>query len=282
MAGVDRHVPSGHPYSPIPSPDDVVRARARADATRALPGIALPGIDLRTGEQLALLRQLAAHYGDLPFSDEPGSYRFGYANTWFSHADAVLMALMVMHARPNRIIEVGCGHSSALLLDINDLFFDGTLDLTFIDPDAERVGDVVRSGDLAGRLLECVVQDVPVSTFELLRVNDILAIDSSHVLKAGSDVQYLLDEVLPALVPGVLIHVHDVFYPFEYPQRWLDAGVAFTEAYAIRLLLQHSTAYRIELFTDYLLTHHAEAVARACPRAVARPFETGGIWLRRL
>ena len=273
----DLHVPPGHYYSPIPAPEDIERARVRRDE---LPRT-LPGIDLRDDAQRALLAELAPLYAELPFEEEPGRYRFGYDNTWFTDADAVFLALMVRWSRPQRVIEVGCGYSSALILDAQDLWLEGSAELMFIDPHPARLQSLAREGDLTGQLVAGSVHEVPLDAFGALSRGDILAIDSSHVLKAGSDVHYLLSEVFPALQPGVLVHVHDIFYPFEYPGEWLHAGVAFTEAYALRLLLQDSDAFRIELFTDYVLHFHREIVERDFPQAAHPRFPSGGLWLRR-
>lgn len=271
------HVPPGHYYSPIPARRDIARASACRDA----PPRTLPGIDLRDDAQCALLAELAPLYRGLPFEEQPGVHRFGYDNTWFTDADAVFLALILRWSQPRRVIEVGCGYSSAVILDAQDLWLEGTAELTFIDPDPERLHRLARAGDLDGRLITSAAQDIPQDVFATLSEGDILAVDSSHVLKAGSDVHYLVTEILPRLKPGVLVHVHDVFYPFEYPDTWLNAGVAFTEAYALRLLLQESTAWRIELFTDYVLAFHSEIVERDFPRAARRRFPTGGLWLRR-
>jgi hypothetical protein len=109
------HVPPGHPYSPIASPEDVARALARAaDAPRTLPGI-----DLDEAGQLDLIERLARFYPDLPFADERGPHRYGYANSWFTYGDAICYATLLRHLRPRRVIEVGAGHSSALALDVD-------------------------------------------------------------------------------------------------------------------------------------------------------------------
>lgn len=274
MTELPLHVHPGHHYSPLPSREDVERAERRTRDTTLLPGI-----DLRVEAQFLLLEGLTSGYGDLTFGERPGSHRFGYDNTWFTYADAILMALMVRRAQPRRIIEVGSGHSSALLLDVNDQFLGGCALVTFIEPDATRLREILSEEDLNGRLIDAPVQDVPLSFFDDLAEGDILAIDSSHVVKAGSDAQHLYDDVLPRLRPGVLIHIHDIFFPFEYPTDWLVTGCALNEAYALRSLLQFSTAYQIELFTDYLLTFHHEWMAEHLPLTVRRPFRTGGIWL---
>ena len=140
---------------------------------------------------------------------------------------------------------------------------------------------LVPPGELQDRLVAAPVQDVPLATFEALGPDDILLVDSSHVLKAGSDVQHLLDEVYPRLAPGVLLHVHDVFWPFEYPASWLATGCSVNEAYAIRALLQGSTAFAVVLWNDFLARFHRQWLAANMPLMLAGGFPTGGIWLRR-
>lgn len=275
------NVPPGDAQSPIPSRADVVRAEDLSAEIRAAQSPpALAGINLRGSEQIALLASLQPFYDELPFDDGRPT-RFHYDNTWFPHGDAVAYALMLRHLRPRRVIEAGCGHSSALALDIDDLFLGGGTEFTFIDPDPARLRSLLTEGDLVGRLIEGPVQDVPLAAFEALESGDILFIDSSHVLKAGSDLQFLLNDVLPALAAGVHIHIHDVFYPFEYPDSWLDTGVAVNEAYAIRALLQFSDAYEVVLFTSYLADVQRPWLAEHMPLMLASAFPAGSIWLRR-
>ena len=271
------HVPPGHPYSPIPSAEDVARALRRAEAT----GRTLPGIDLREAEQLDLLQRLLPLYGDLPFRDAPGGYRYHYDNLYFTYADAIGYALLLRRLRPRRVVEVGAGYSSALALDVDELFLGGQTRFTFIEPEAERLRELVPAAELEGRLVARPVQDVPLACFEELRSGDVLFIDSSHVVKAGSDVQHLFDEVLPRLAAGVYVHVHDVFYPFEYPPGWLATGCAVNEAYVLRALLQSSTAYKIVLFNTFLERFHRDWFAAYMPLVLEGRYPTGGIWLRR-
>ena len=123
---------------------------------------------------------------------------------------------MIRHIEPNRIIEVGSGFSSCLILDTNDLHFDGRIATTFIEPYPELLKSLVAEGDeSASTLLPVRLQDVDLSVFEELNRGDILFIDSTHVSKIDSDVNYLFFEILPRLSSGVYIHFHDIFYPFE-------------------------------------------------------------------
>lgn len=271
------HVPPGHPYSPIPSPAD----RARAAAT-AGPGRAdIPGVDLAEAAQWQVLARLEAHYDETAaWLTSPRRGRYDLDNTWFAGADAVLYALMLRELGPRRVIEVGCGYSSALALDTADEFIDHDVDFTFIEPDASRLRSLLNPADLDGRLRECPVQDIPLTTFDELSAGDVLAIDSSHVMRAGSDVQYLLFEVVPLLRAGVFVHVHDIFHPFEYPADWLATGTALNEAYAWRTLLQSNDRLRIVLWNHFLMRFHQEWFATHMPLCLSAPFITGGLWVQ--
>src|ERR1017187_3178032 len=139
------------------------------------------------------------------------------------------------------------------MLDLNERVLGGGVNFTFIDPDMARLRPLLREGDAAhATLIERRVQEVPLEVFAALGANDVLFIDSSHVSKIGSDVNRLFFDVLPALAPGVLIHIHDVAGNLEYPREWLDEGRAWNEQYLLRAFLMHNTAYRIELFTGWL------------------------------
>lgn len=187
---------------------------------------------------------------------------------------------MLREARPRRVIEVGSGFSSAAMLDLNEHVFGGRIGFTFIDPDMRRLRPLLRPDD-AGRctLVERRVQEVPLATFAELRENDVLFIDSSHVSKVGSDVNRLYLEVLPALAPGVLVHIHDVAGNLEYPREWLDEGRAWNEQYLLRAFLMYNRAFAVEFFTDWLFNRRHAFLRERLPLCA----EGGGgqIWLRR-
>jgi hypothetical protein len=130
------------------------------------------------------------------------------------------------------------------------------------------------------------VQDVPLSTFTALQANDILFVDSSHVVKVGSDVAWILFEILPCLAPGVIVHFHDIPYPFEYPLHWLHAGRAWNEAYVLRAFLQFNADFEIRFFNDFMTTFHGDAVRERMPAAMkSSSFEltvpASSLWLAR-
>jgi len=167
------------------------------------------------------------------------------------------------------------------MLDTIDLHLDGRVACTFIEPYADRLRSLLEPGDLERvTILEQRVQDVNLDPFLKLNRNDILFIDSSHVVKVGSDVNYLLGEVLPRLHEGVYIHFHDIFYPFEYPEVWLAEGRVWSEAYALRAFLAFNHTFEIVLFNTYLEHFHREIFKREMPLCLKD--EGGSIWLQKV
>ncbi len=270
-------VPPGHFYSPIPSADD----RRRATRVRELPR-EIPGVDLHEDAQMALLEEMQPLYASLQFTAEPDPRRrYHYENTFYSYSDAVHYALMLLHHQPRRVIEVGSGFSSALLLDIAEqAASERPIDMTFIEPYPDELAALARPGDLDGRLVQSGVQDVELSRFTSLEAGDFLFIDSTHVAKAGSDVNYLYFEVLPRLASGVFVHVHDIFYPFEYPSEWINEGRSWNEAYVLRAFLQHNDDFQIVLFNTFLQSFHEPWYAERMPLCLSN--RGGSIWLRRV
>jgi predicted O-methyltransferase YrrM len=262
--------PPGHYYSPLPSPEDVVRY---APGAWARGPEALHGIDLDIPGQLAMVETLGPLTRDLHFdADRGGATRYYWDNDGFGPGDAVALAAMMRHAKPRRIIEVGAGYSTAVMLDVAERHLSTPPEITCIDPEPQRLRSLLREGDdqrLTVR--ESIVQDLPISFFGSLEAGDILFIDSSHVLKLGSDVAYLLLDVLPLVAPGVLVHVHDIACSFEYPVEWYEEGRAWNEAPALRAFLAFNRDFRILFFSDYLMRFQREVVAAHMPLALRQP-----------
>jgi predicted O-methyltransferase YrrM len=273
---------AGHYYSPIPSRKEVRRDRTRI-FDRSLRE--LPGIDLDDAGQVALLEALARYYPEQPFTPEPSPHtRYHLRNSWFAGADGLMLHLLMRHAQPQRVLEVGSGFSSLVMLDTNERFFDNRIRLTFVEPNAERLLSRLRPGDAAlARIVERRVQDVDLALFRELEAGDILFIDSSHVSKVGSDLNHLLFSVLPELAPGVLVHFHDIPYPFEYPQEWIEYGFAWNETYLLRAFLQYNSTFRIRLWNSYLALAHADLLEDWMPLwTTTVDFGVGGsLWLER-
>ena len=268
--------PLGHFYSPLPSKDEVAAAFSRGGF-----GPPFPAIDLNLDGEFALLQELAAYYPDLPFPQTATSgRRFHLANPSYGTYDACVLYGVIRHLQPRRIVEVGCGYSSAALLDLNDAMFEGRMALTFVDPDLAQFRRLLLPGETArATLFETTVQDVPIEVFESLDANDILVIDSSHVSKAGSDVNHLFFNVLPALKHGVWVHIHDVTGNFEYPRAWLDAGRAWNELYLLRAFLMYNRTFKIMFASSLMSDSHHDFLRERMPMCAAGG--GGQLWLRK-
>jgi predicted O-methyltransferase YrrM len=246
-------VPDGHFYSPVPD------RRLFQDRNHKIFGRDLrdiPGVAIRAPQQRALLHELCDHWKqfeqDLTASPISDHRRFNLNQVYFREADALVLYGLLKKFRPRRIIEVGSGHSSAVMLDAIASVPDWTPEVTFIEPYPERLMSVLSGRDkVFVSVLEQQVQDLADPPFETLSAGDLLFIDSSHVSKIGSDVNFLFFEVLPRLQPGVLVHVHDVFWPFEYPYEWIQEGRAWNESYLLRAFLSCNSDFEILLWNSY-------------------------------
>jgi predicted O-methyltransferase YrrM len=259
-----RFSPPGHFYSPIPDLGLInERRKTLFDNTRR----EIPGIDVNEARQLDLLEKFAQFYPDIPFSKTPSDgLRYYYGNNFFSYGDAIALYCMIRHLKPKRIIEAGSGFSSAVMLDTNDRFFDSSIMLTFIEPYPERLLSLMRVNDKKNcRIITERVQDVPITELTSLDAGDILFIDSTHVVKIGSDVVHLVTEVLPRLKEGVIVHFHDIFWPFEYPEAWLLEGRAWNEDYLLKAFLQFNSMFRIKFFNNYIGLFHPESLKQHLP-----------------
>ena len=256
--------PPGHFYSPIPDLKEVLRQQDRIFKKDSKE---CPGVDLKEGAQLELLKKLAVYYDDLPFSPKAdGVRRYYYDNVQFSYEDAIFLFAMLRHFRPSRIIEVGSGFSSAVMLDTNDAFFDGSIDLTFVEPFPAGLNALLRETDRQHcTVLTEPVQDVDIQLFDALDENDILFIDSSHVVKVGSDVSRILFEILPRLRRGVIIHFHDIMWPFEYPKSFFLKGWAWNEAYLLRSFLQYNHAFEVLFAVSFMDYFHGDMIEKSMP-----------------
>lgn len=270
-------VPPGHFYSPIPDRDDARIGVDRAARRRNdMPG----GVHIDGQAMVALWRRISPAMASMPFGDAAGEkeFRYHYLNDMYSYGDAAVYYGLVGHLRPRRIIEIGSGYSSALALDMRDLFARD-LDLTFIEPYPSTLNSLLREGDRARtKVVVQKVQDVPLETFDSLEANDILFVDSSHVAKTGSDVCFEVFEILPRLKPGVVVHFHDCFWPFEYPAQWaVDQNRGWNELYLLRAFLMYNQAFEVMFFNSYFyIRHRQEAEGSLLTRNPG-----GGLWLRR-
>lgn len=272
-------VPPGHFYSPIVDPREIA-ARAHAIFNQNAPP---PAIALREAEQLALLPCMAEHYPRLPFGEwQQAGLRYWYENPAFSYGDAIVLAWMILMHRPATIVEVGSGHSSALILDMVERELNWQAQCVFIEPHVDLLRCLLQPEDAAKIEIRADrVQDVDLLLYDRLQSGDILFIDSTHIVKTGSDVVHHVGKVLPRLRPGVLIHFHDIFYPFEYPENWvIEENRSYNELYYLQAFLMHNECYQIVFFNDFMARAHADQLRSALPLFMRNP--GGSLWLRKL
>ncbi len=250
--------PDGHYHSTINSIDHLKTREALVWGREKESRIA--GINLNTSMQLHLIDQFIPYYHDIPFpSFKNNLTRYYFENEFHSYTDAIFLYSMMRHFNPKQIIEVGSGYSAAVILDTNERFFDNRIRLTIIEPHPDRLYSLIAVKDRnSSKVIEQEVQQIPLEIFELLEAGDILFIDSSHVVKTGSDVNYILFEILPRLKSGVLIHFHDIFYPFDYPKEVVYTGIQWNEGFFLRAFLMYNNEFEIKLFSNYLYHHHIE------------------------
>jgi len=270
-------VPPGHFYSPIVNPIEADQHFLEI-AAKGVPR-ALPGIRLDRDEMIQKWHSLLPFLKSNPFPEAKGSkYRYAFDNPNYSWGDGSSLHAMLRHHCPNRIIEIGSGWSSACIIDTVEHYLGGACSVTFVDPHPALVRELVGAGEAL--YFEKRVQDVPLDMFKELEGGDIVFIDSSHVLRTGSDVCFELFEILPCLRTGVLVHIHDMFWPFEYPRAWaIDENRSWNELYAVRAILTDNANWRIILFNDYLATLERPILEATYPQFLRN--SGGALWLER-
>lgn len=275
------HATPIHFYEPIPD------TRTLRDELWARQS-SLPGIDMREAAQLALLGEVEsrfkAEYDALPRSPTGVPHQYHVDNGMFESVDGEMLYAMVRRLAPHRILEVGSGNSTYLSAQAalrNEADGAPPCDLTAIEP----YPNGVLAGGFPGltRVLRTRVQEFPLAEFERLDANDILFIDSSHVLKIGGDVQYLYLEVLPRLRPGVVVQIHDIFLPAEYPRAWVkEASRFWTEQYLLQTFLAFNDRFEVVFGGSFMHLRHPEALARAFASYDPDRRWPGSFWLRRV
>jgi predicted O-methyltransferase YrrM len=271
------YVGPGHFYSPIVNPAELHHhLRAVANA-----GPEISGIALERDRMIATWETLLPFLTTCPFSNSPaGGFRYGFVNPAYGYGDGVVLQAMLRYRRPKRLIEVGSGYSTMCSVDTIDHFLGGACEVTSIEPQPERVRSLLGDRERGVHIINAPVQRVPVSVFEQLEAGDILFIDSTHVLRTGSDVCYELFEIFPRLASGVAVHLHDIFWPFEYPEPWLlDDNRSWNEAYAVRAFLTDNDRWEILFFNDYFVKFERERIERELPRFAEG--SGGALWLQR-
>ena len=206
----------------------------------------LPGIKFDTDNQIKNLRKFN-------YQKELDKLSFNINNNFFEAGDAEIYYQMIRHFKPNKIIEIGSGHSSLIAKEAirNNKEIDNfKSELICIEPYENKW---LEEKDI--KVIRQKVEEVDVGFFTELNKNDILFIDSSHVIKPQGDIIKIFLEILPKLKTGVIIHIHDIFSPRDYPENWLKIeNRFFNEQYLLEGILDNSSRYNV-IFSLNLLKH---------------------------
>lgn len=266
--------PSGHFHSAVVNPETV---REYVDWSNAEP---IAAIDLPLEQMTAFYAKHRDMFRATVFSNEKTSKQRYYVDgAPFPHGDVLALRAMMVDYRPKRIVEIGSGFSTAAMLDAADEF-GIDCGITCIEPHPERLNALLRADDRDRvTLIQQDVQKVPIDLFKSLSAGDILFIDSTHVMKTGSDVHYELFHILPTLGEGVLVHIHDIQYPFEYPPQWIyDLNYSWNEIYAVRAFLMYNSAFKIVFWNSYFRQAKAHWLAEHFSEILNKN-AGGSVWL---
>ena len=249
----------GHFHSPVVDPS-VVGSYHRRSQAKSFDD--LPGITINLEAMIAFWDHELDFIKTTPFTVEKHPrHRFFYDGSPYPWGDAMILRAMIHHYRPRNVIEIGSGFSTACMLDSADQCDHGGMNVTCIEPYPARLHSLMRQTDYDNlTIIPSGVQEVSIEEFDSLNSGDILFIDSTHVLKTGSDVHYELFSILPRLRSGVIVHIHDCPFPFEYPAKWVfDLNYSWNEAYALQAFLMYNNRFSIIFWNSLIArTHRAK------------------------
>lgn len=272
--------PNGHFYSPVVDPESVkARAGEIWDGREQIMGVNFD----REGHAKFLAEVFPRWISDFDYPmeaadaiDAQGRQGFFLGNDQFSNIDARTLFVFLREFKPSRVIEVGSGFSSLMMADVRKRFLGTSTTLQCIEPYPRAF---LRDPTYGFELVESKVEHVPLSFFESLSAGDFLFIDSSHVSKTGSDVNYLIFEVISHLPAGVLVHVHDIFLPNDYPYEWVVTNNrSWNEQYVLQAYLMFNPKAQIVFGSSY--AHHVLPTEAAAALGEGVPTFGGSLWFR--
>ncbi len=274
------HVTPAHFYSPVPTLADL-----SDDMWTKVSE--LPGIELNEVAQIEFLERICprfkAEYDAFPDEPTEPPYQYYFNQMMFRAVDAEVLYCIIRHHQPRRVVEVGSGFSTLITAAAcsKNAEEGHPADLIAIEP---YPNDILHQ-DVPGltRLIPMPVQHVDRGLLTALSAGDVLFIDSSHVVRLGSDVNYLILEILPSLQAGVLVHFHDIFLPLEYPRQWVMEEHRFwSEQYLLQAFLAHNRSFEVLWAASYMRLHHGERLHRAFAHYDPATVWPASLWIRRV
>lgn len=267
------HITPVHFYSPIPNTRELPDSLWKTESD-------LPGINMNEAGQLHLLRDIFPQYHDeyRTFAHQKTEipYEYYFENGSFIASDPLVLYCMVRHFKPKRVLEIGGGFSTLVTARAAQL--NENTEVTCIEP---YPNETLRAG-FPGltRLIEQKVQGVDPALFTQLEAGDILFVDTSHVVKCGSEVNTLFLEIFPRLNNGVIVHIHDIFFPLDYPRSWLhEHRIFWNEQYLLQAFLIHNAAFEVLFCNSFMALKYFHDLKTAFPEAPA--WGGGSFWMRK-
>jgi hypothetical protein len=274
------HITPVHFYEPVPDTRTLSESLWTDIST-------LPGIRIDDRSCLNRLREFKVEFYPeyTNFPKEPGGdpSQFFLENGFLGPGDAEILYCMARHLKPRQVLEIGSGYSTLLLagaLEVNRKEGCGASQYRCIDPYPKDFVAVGVPG--LDRLIKKPLEEMGWEPFEALGENDILFIDSSHVVRIGGDVNRLILETLPRLRAGVVVHFHDILLPEEYPEPWVR-GMAriWSEQYLLQAFMAFNDSFEILWPGNYMRVKHRQAVEEAIPSFRADKTWLGSFWIRK-
>lgn len=241
----------------------------------------LPGIRMNETLQLRFLREyfpvFRTEYDQFPHTSTGAPDQYYYDNEFFSGIDATVLYCMVRHFRPNLVIEVGSGYSTLLVSQAAQK--NGNTEIICIEPSPP---DILKTGVFPIKeILQQQVQSIEPAFFRRLAAGDILFIDSTHVSQIGSDVNHLFLEILPRLMPGVIVHFHDIYLPHAGRQDWVMKQLRFwNEQFLLQAFLIMNESFEVIFGNHYMAGKYFDDIKKIFPRS--NYWDGSSFWMRRV
>jgi predicted O-methyltransferase YrrM len=244
-----------------------------------------PAVVGNLSSQLELMSQLSSYFGelaDVPLDPQPGPPAYHWRNDFWGDVDAAAHYALFRREKPQRVIEIGSGWSSLLMAEAlarNEE--EGAPPATVHQIEPFPRTELLRALPSHWVLHETILQRASLDIFTSLRPGDVCFFDGSHVARAGSDVNWFFFEIVPRLQPGVLIHVHDIFWPSDYPDEWiLDRVQTWNEQYLVQAFLMFNQEFEVLLCNSALADRYKAELASLLEGTKGKPNGVS-LWLRR-
>ena len=243
----------------------------------------LKGIDFNISEQIKIINSFNYNEELVKFSiNKINEVDYFYNNLSFEYGDSEYLYNMIRFYKPKNIIEIGSGYSTRMMVHaveqnkIKDKMYNCKIQC--IEPYEYKT-----LGKLHVSIIKERVEKNSLNMYKVLKENDILFIDSSHIIRPQGDVLYEIQNILPSLNKGVIIHVHDIFTPKDYPKEWIMNQKLWNEQYLLESFLAFNNSFKIIGSLNYLKHHHWETLASKCPLLKQnKNSEPGSFWIKKI